>query len=182
MLFRSPSPALEITAGGAEFAAHADGWFALSGADLGARLDDEDVPLCAPFRVSAGQRIRLRGARRGQRACLAVAGGFEVAGVFGSAATDLRGGFGGFNGRGLRRGDRLCFTPPRVVPRVPTRVFTSLANPVVFSQAPLALLPGPAFAQLSVEDRDHLVHAEFTVSRASDRMGVRLEEIGRAHV
>lgn len=170
------APALEITAGGAEFVAQGTAWYAVSGADIGAVLDGEVAPLCAPFRVSTGQRIRFAGARRGQRAYLAVVGGFSADLVFGSAATDLRGGFGGFHGRGLVRGDRLCAAPERILPRIPARVFTSLAHPGVVSGEPLALLPGPAFAQLSTDDQERLLHAEFTVSRISDRMGVRLEE------
>lgn len=170
------APALEITSGGTEFVAHGAAWFALSGADIGAVLDGVAAPLCAPFRMSTGQRIRFSGARRGQRAYLAVAGGFAADLVFGSAATDLRGGFGGFRGRGLERGDRLHAPPERITPRVPARVFTSLAHPGVVSREPLALLPGPAFAQLSTDDQERLLHADFTVSRVSDRMGVRLEE------
>ena len=170
------APGLELTLGGTEFLASETAWYALSGADLGATLDGGDVPLCAPFRIAAGQRLRLRSARRGQRACLAVTGGFEAQHVFGSAATDLRGGFGGFHGRALQRGDLLRARARRAPIRLPPRVFTSLANPAVFPDGPLALLPGPALSQLSAEDRERVVHESFTVSRASDRMGIRLDE------
>ena len=170
------APGLELTSGGAEFVALEAAWYALCGADLGATLDGADLPLCAPFRIAAGQRLRLRGARRGQRAFLAVTGGFEAEQVFGSAATDLRGGFGGFHGRALQRGDRLRARALCAPVRLPARVFTSLANPAVVPGGSLALLPGPALGQLSAQDRERLVHEGFTVSRASDRMGIRLEE------
>lgn len=170
------APALEITLGGAEFIALETAWYALCGADLGATLDGTEVPLCAPFRMTAGQRLRLPAARRGQRACLAISGGFVADVVFGSASTDLRCGFGGLLGRGLTRGDRLFSRGLCEPARLPSRVFTSLAHPALVSQEPLALLPGPALALLSAEDRERFLHQSFTVSRASDRMGLRLEQ------
>ena len=168
--------ALELTLGGAEFRASEAAWYALAGADLGASLDGVDVPLCAPFRMAAGQRLRLPSARRGQRALLAVSGGFDAAVVSGSSATDLRAGFGGVGGRALMRGDQLRLLCPREPSGLPSRVFTSLAHPALASQAPLLLLPGPALEQLSGEDRNRLLSEDFTVSRASDRMGLRLEQ------
>ncbi|MEA2671707.1 MAG: hypothetical protein QOG45_1927, partial [Chloroflexota bacterium] len=52
-----------------------------------------------------GDRLRLGRVTSGLRAYLAVAGGIAVAPVLGSAATDLRGGWGGLEGRALRAGD-----------------------------------------------------------------------------
>lgn len=173
---RETAPALELTLGGAEFRALETAWYALCGADLSATLDGVDVPLCAPFRVEAGQKLRFPLARRGQRACLAIRGGFEAEVVFGSAATDLRGGFGGFHGRALRSGDHLRASRAGEPTRLPQRVFTSLAHPAVMSREPLAFLAAEALEQLTAEDRERLFHDAFTVSRASDRMGLRLEQ------
>lgn len=173
---REAAPALELTLGGAEFRALKTAWYALCGADLSATLDGTEVPLCAPFRAEAGQRLRFPVARTGQRACLAIRGGFEADVVFGSASTDLRGGFGGFRGRALQRGDRLYASRPSEPTRLPQRVFTSLAHPAVMSREPLALMAGEALERLSAADRERLFHDAFTVSRASDRMGLRLEQ------
>jgi antagonist of KipI len=118
----------------------------------------------------------LPAARRGQRALLAITGGFVSDVVFGSAATDLRAGFGGHGGRALQRGDRVRSAGLREPLRLPARVFTSLAHPAVVSPEPLSLLAGPALEQMSSADRERLLHGSFTVSRASDRMGLRLEE------
>src|SRR5581483_10606189 len=45
--------------------------------------------------------------RLGCRAWLAISGGIDVPLMLGSRSTDLRAGFGGFEGRALRDGDRL---------------------------------------------------------------------------
>ena len=47
----------------------------------------------------------------GARAYLAVAGGIDVPRVLGSMSTALAAGFGGFDGRALRAGDRLAAAP-----------------------------------------------------------------------
>ena len=59
----------------------------------------------------AGQVLTLGvpqgGAQRGSRAVLCLAGGMDVPEVLGSRSTQLRGAFGGHEGRALRRGDVL---------------------------------------------------------------------------
>ncbi|MGN6151250.1 MAG: biotin-dependent carboxyltransferase family protein [Lysobacteraceae bacterium] len=64
------------------------------------------VPAARPVTLPAGL-LRLGGMGDGLRAWLAVAGGFDVPVVLGSRSTDLRGGFGGLEGRALRAGDLL---------------------------------------------------------------------------
>ena len=54
--------------------------------------------------------LSYQAARSGVRAYVAVEGGFAVEPVLGSRSTDHRSGFGGFDGRPLRRGDVLRFT------------------------------------------------------------------------
>ncbi|MFM7272258.1 MAG: allophanate hydrolase, partial [Gammaproteobacteria bacterium] len=52
------APVLEITLGAAQFRVLRDGWCAITGADLDARLDDASLPPCRVFRVLAGQELR----------------------------------------------------------------------------------------------------------------------------
>lgn len=169
------APVLEITAGAARLQAVRGGVFALSGADLEASVDGAEIPLCSPFVIEAGQVLRFGRARRGWRACLAVAGGFEAETLFGSAATDLRGGFGGHHGRALARGDRVGFAGPLQPPRVPRGMGTPLAHPDHATDRALRLVAAPALASLGDADRDLLFASGLRVSRDADRMGVRLE-------
>jgi 5-oxoprolinase (ATP-hydrolysing) subunit C len=66
----------------------------------------QPVPLSRPVILPAGT-LRLGVVRNGLRAWLAIAGGIDTPMVLGSRSTDLRGGFGGVEGRALRAGDRL---------------------------------------------------------------------------
>ncbi len=81
--------------------------FALTGADCGATLEERPLPPFWTRLAKAGAVLTLGPARRGARAYVAVAGGIAVPPVLGSRSTDLKGGFGGLEGRGFRRGDRL---------------------------------------------------------------------------
>ena len=86
--------------------------FAVTGADLGAVLQREDlgawpVPLGVRVLARAGNVLASRARRWGCRAYVAFAGGLAVPLVLGLARHGPGRGFGGFGGRALRAGDRL---------------------------------------------------------------------------
>jgi len=85
--------------------------FAVTGADCAARLDDMPLLPWWAHEAHAGQVLHLglprQGHWRASRAYLCVAGGLDVPAVLGSRSTQLRGAFGGHEGRALRQGDRL---------------------------------------------------------------------------
>jgi 5-oxoprolinase (ATP-hydrolysing) subunit C len=86
--------------------------FARTGADCAATLDRTPLLPWASCVAKAGQVLRLglpHGGRwRGARAYLTLRGGIDVPTVLGSRSTQLRGAFGGLDGRMLRQGDRLA--------------------------------------------------------------------------
>lgn len=170
------APVLELTLGAAQFRVLREGWFAIAGADLEATCDGAPLALCGIARLRAGQVLHFARARKGCRTVLAVRGGFLAPSVLGSVATDLRAGFGGLSGRALARGDRLDWPGSSGEWRAPVAVSTRLANAALAEEAPLALVPGPAFDALHPEDRRRLCSSPFTVGKDSDRMGLRLLE------
>ncbi|MBK7170118.1 MAG: biotin-dependent carboxyltransferase family protein [Gammaproteobacteria bacterium] len=168
---------LEMCVNGAQLQVERANWFALTGADMDARIDGQAVPLCRPVWFEQGSRIMFSAARRGCRAYLAVRGGFAADRWLGSTATDIRARRGGIDGRVLRRDDLLRYQ--RVAPVAsPRRVTwsTCLALPAADSPVELALIPGPAPMQLEVAARRVFEERGFTVSKDADRMGLRLGE------
>lgn len=91
---------------------HQDCDFAITGADCSAQLDDRPLPPWWCTRAQAGQTLTLTFPRSGCRAYLALRGGVDVPEVLGSRSTQLRGVFGGFEGRFLRQDDRLKAAAP----------------------------------------------------------------------
>ena len=65
-----------------------------------------ELPIAGGVAAASG-RVRAHRPGDGARGYLAVGGGLVVDDVLGSAATDLRTGFGGIEGRALRAGDGL---------------------------------------------------------------------------
>lgn len=98
---------LEITVKGPTFVLPRPTCIAITGAEAGVRSNDMPVPSHRPVVIPAGE-LRFAGLRGGIRAWLAVHGGFEAPLLMGSRSTDLRGGFGGIDGRALRAGDRIA--------------------------------------------------------------------------
>lgn len=86
---------------------HCDIAFALTGADCAARLDDYAIPPWWARRARSGQTLTLRAPRSGCRCYLTLAGGIDAPTVLGSRSTQLRGEFGGHEGRALWQGDVL---------------------------------------------------------------------------
>lgn len=96
---------LEMTLIGPTLRFHSATFVALTGG-LDATLDGLALPANAARAARAGSLLRVESGH-GARGYLVVAGGIEVEHILGSAATDLRTGFGGHEGRALRVGDRL---------------------------------------------------------------------------
>jgi KipI family sensor histidine kinase inhibitor len=125
--------------------------------------------------VEAGGELDLRGRLRSVRGYVAIAGGIEVPAVMGSRATDLRSGFGGFQGRTLRAGDRLPVGDPHEGPKAGSwRVgWPDGAGPDRMIE--LRFLPGMQMAWFPPEAQEAFRGTTFAVSAMSDRMGVRLQ-------
>ncbi len=120
-------------------------------------------------KVAAGETVDFTKLPGGVRACLAVAGGLKVDSVLGSAATDVRGGFGG---RVLRAGDRLDTWEAGRVPRMEGRYAGWEAEGR--SVIELRFLRGVQDDWFSAKARERFRSESYQVTPRSDRMGARL--------
>jgi biotin-dependent carboxylase-like uncharacterized protein len=122
-------------------------------------------------RLVRGQALRIGALTGSAVAYLAVEGGFDIAPVMGSQSTLTRGGIGGLEGRALREGDLLPLRQPAAAEREETML------------PPLDLVPPKRIRIVLGPQDDHftpaglrtLLESPYTISRASDRMGMRLE-------
>ena len=151
-----------------------DTLIAVAGGDLQPRRAGAPMPMWRSFPVGGGETIAFGGPGRGLRSYLAVAGGIHVPAVMGSRSTNLASGFGGFDGRPLRKGDILCAGPAGDPVRLAERVFPPEALPVYASPWRLRIVWGPQDDHFSAEGRHAFVTATFSVSPVSDRTGIRL--------
>ncbi len=163
------SAVLEITFGQSQFSFGRDSWFALTGAGCEAEL--EGKPVWTGWRIfaRAGQVLTLHRALRGVRSYLAINGGFDLPEVMGSVSTDLKAGFGGWQGRYLRDGDQLPLNPP-------TREFSHSAGvrQLLWGNR-VRVIPGPEYHEFSRESGQAFWRTGWTLSAQSNRMGYRLQ-------
>ncbi|MFC4314905.1 urea carboxylase [Steroidobacter flavus] len=175
-----PAAGLELTVSGPTLKFNAPAVISLCGAPMKAALDGETVPYWTPLKVMAGSVLRIGSIQAaaqpcGQRAYLAVRGGFDVPTYMGSRATFTLGQFGGHAGRALRAGDTLRLhehidLADVGLPLSPSRI------PVYSNAWTIDVMSGPHGAPdfFTDEDIQTFFAAEWEVHYNSSRTGVRL--------
>ncbi|HEV8040643.1 MAG TPA: 5-oxoprolinase/urea amidolyase family protein, partial [Bryobacteraceae bacterium] len=172
----SDAAGLEMTLTGPTLRFSCDATVALTGADFGARLDGQPIPLWQATLVRRGSVLELgevQGA--GTRAYLAVAGGIEAPPYLGSRSTFILGKFGGQSGSTLRAGDVLHVGASE-------RRFGETAKlaeqliPQYGNEWKIGVLYGPHGAPdfFTTEDIETFFSTAWKVHYNSDRTGVRL--------
>lgn len=146
---------------------------AIGGADFSAELSGGPVTRWAVAHARKGDILRFVKKRIGNRAYLAVNGGFEVDEWLGSASTSFVTATGGFNGRRLIAGDRIKFKPRAECRHNSTRIGNSLIPKYSDSPA-LRVTAGPEFDTLTGISQHQFFTEHFAISPQSDRMGFRL--------
>ena len=166
--------ALEVTWSGPAMRALATTVIAFTGADIECRVDGTRVPSNVGWLVRAGSVVRLVGARAGARCYLAVAGGFSAEPMLGSRSTYLPGAFGGYRGRRLQTGDVLYANRHGQSPAELAGRIGEVGHPLVPGASVLRYVPYRGQGSVSADVRERASSVLYTVSPASDRMGVRL--------
>ena len=151
---------LEITLAGPALRLLNAATVAIAGARFDATLDGLPMVANVARHARGGSLLRI-GRGNGARCYLAVAGGFVTEPVLGSASTDLRTGFGGHDGRALRRGDRLETGRPNGTLR---------RWRGTFGDGPIRIVAG-----VHADGLQRLTAVDWIVNEKADRTGVRLD-------
>ncbi len=147
-------------------------WIAITGANLGAKINDQDVPMWQTLPVEPGQKLHFSGRRNGLRAYLLLAGGIDVPFFLGSRSTYLFLARGGHQGRKLEKGDVLStFSPSEEMS--PCRIPSSL-QPSYSSPWHLRMVYGLQYELITEDSLKHFESENWTVSSESNRIGLRL--------
>lgn len=169
---RDNEAGLEVTMGNSAFEFTDARRFAIAGADFQATLDGAPLPPWSSHFAESGQQLVLHEPVDGARAVVAIAGGVDVPLVLGSRSTDVRGGFGGFDGRPLRSGDRL---PLGDGVHLQSRSTVRVKPPQwQFDRATFGVLRVPEYARFDSPSQERFWTGEWTITPQSDRMGLRL--------
>lgn len=165
---------LEVTLMGPMFEFTADNIIAVTGGNLGPKVNGKDIPMYQAVLVKQGDSMSFMGIKSGSRAYVAFAGGLDIPLIMGSRSTHLKSKLGGFDGRKLGAGDEIGFLAPRT--ELPNFLKRKLEGEA-FSDSSLTLrvVMGPQDDCFTDKGIATFLENEYTLTNEADRMGLRFE-------
>jgi biotin-dependent carboxylase-like uncharacterized protein len=165
--------AFEMTLLGGAFTFERPAVIAVTGADFGPSIDGVPLAMWTSAQVRAGQTLTLGVSRSGARAYLCIQGAISVEPFLGSSSTHTLSGLGGFEGRALRRGDRLKLGERDHSFR--RRTVSQHALSILRPRMVLRITPGPQGNWFPDSAWKAFCETTYRVTEQSNRMGIRLE-------
>jgi antagonist of KipI len=148
---------------------------AVTGGDLQPKKNKQPIEMWRSQAFKKDDVLSFGNAISGFRAYIAVAGGIGVPRVMGSRSTNLPSGFGGHEGRTLKKEDILVCDEPRGSMIEPERFFNPEWIPQYSNKWKLRVVLGPQDDQFPDASLDTFSEGTYTMSQDSDRTGIRLE-------
>lgn len=142
---------------------------AISGADMSPSLDGALINTYESIPVFRDSILHFKVAKQGFRTYLAIQGDWDVESVMGSKSTYTYAGFGGWEGRSLKPGDKIPIGPKQEY------FYRKLDVPFFPSQASIRVVPGPEYELFRKEARELFCSHAYTIRSESNRMGYRLQ-------
>lgn len=173
--------AFEITFSGPTISFGCDNIIAITGAEMTPYLDGEPCPMYEAVAVKAGQTLRFGKLESGMRSYLAVSGGLDVPLVMGSRSTLIRNQIGGFEGRAIRKEDKIPLRSPKAsLKHMNRRV---VLERILFADTlEVRVIRGPQDSRFTEQGFRTFFSGLYTVSNEQDRMGCRLDGPKIEHV
>lgn len=148
--------------------------FAIGGADFAASLNNEPIENWRVCFAEKGSVLNFAAKVFGNRAYVAVKGGFLVEPWLGSASTNLTAQIGGFEGRALCGGDELIFKDRKRRDENPRRKISHRLIPFYSRFPTVRVIAGAEFDDLTALSEQIFLGRDFVISPNSNRMGFRL--------
>lgn len=168
-------PVVELHYPAAEIEFGVDAEAAIGGADFAPMLDGAPVDTWRPFFARGGSTLKFIAKRSGNRAYLAVKGGFRTDKWLNSSSTNLAAKIGGHKGRKLEAGDIIecseCDAPREFTAHY--SISTGL-RPRYSPFPTVRIVRGAGWDDLGGAGKDQLLGQDFTISNSANRMGFRL--------
>lgn len=149
---------------------------AIGGADFLPVFDGEPLQNWRPFFAKKGGQLNFKNKSSGNRAYLAIQGGFKTKHWLNSTSTNLTAQIGGYDGRKFANGDRLAFN--KKIKRHPNLAAAQVSSSMIppYSRFPtVRTIAGAEFELLNEEARSKLLEQDFMILTNSNRMGFRLQ-------
>ncbi len=172
---------LEITLSGPTLTFSKASCIAISGALLSPSINGKSIPNNRPIVVKPGDTLQFGERKSGVRAYMAVFGGIKTSPILESQSTYIRGGFGGYKGRALKKGDVLEIASPLSIENIDDldkylwQIQVYLPALLGFqNRSKIRVLKGPNYHLFSQESIKSFFGSPYLIEPQSDRMGYRL--------
>lgn len=162
---------LEMTLLGVELQAQKDIVISTSGAEASVTIDGNRYNHGTAIKLMKGETLKVGKCENGSRTYLAALGGFDVPEILGSRSTHTRSGIGGFEGRTLKSGDVLKAAGGDFSDGL-KQIRTFESDNII------RIIPGQQYDRFEEDVQRKLFSSEYTITKDSDRMGVRLDGPG----
>lgn len=165
---------LEVTLMGPMMQFTADNIIAVTGGNLGPKLNGKDLPMYQAVRVKKGDNMSFAGMFSGSRAYVAFAGGLDIPVVMGSKSTNLKSRVGGYQGRKIGGGDEIAFAAPKTtLPNMGKR--KRKPDDFTATEQVIRVVLGPQDDCFTEKGLKTFLSETYAYTNESDRMGCRLE-------
>ncbi len=168
---------IETTFGGFVCSFNIDCLFSITGGCPEISLDGQSLPGWSVAIARAGQVLEVAASSVGMRNYIAFAGGVDVPVMMGSRATDLKGGFGGYQGRPLRHNDRLRLLESEHCSHLirPFGISVQEAELVLDSDVTkVRMVPAAEWNDYSLDTQKEFLGTDWLLDHVSNRVGYRL--------
>lgn len=151
-----------------------DGVIAVTGADMGPKLDGTPLPLWESVAVKAGQVLEMSFCKVGARAYIAVAGGIDTPPWLGSRSTFHAAGVGGMDGHALQDGQAV---PVAAADGTPGRRVRDGRRPAFSTDKhwSIEVCEGPNDDWIDDAGKQRFLESDWKLSGKSARSGYRLD-------
>lgn len=167
---------LEVTLGGLQLLFEETALIAIGGYGIRAFIDNVPVDCWRPLQVMARSLLQLQYTGTGCRSYVAIHGGWQAPLLLNSYSTYLPAGWGGYEGRALKKGDILQAAPGAgFSPAAINWSVAASALPAYSSQPVIRAIQGPEWLDFTAESREAFYYHPHAVLPQSNRMGYRLE-------
>ncbi|MBJ7538614.1 biotin-dependent carboxyltransferase family protein [Marinomonas transparens] len=151
--------------------------FSVAGVEGTMTLDNGVLPTGWAYQAKAGQLLSIQRPKAGCRAYFALGGGIDVPVVLGSRSTQLRGEFGGLEGRMLQTGDVLNAVTALNDRRLDFGITSALSALALEreNQIELRVIPAAEYDAYRAETQALFWRTAWKITPQSNRYGYRLQ-------
>jgi len=153
---------------------------ALGGADFGAAINGDDIPLWQPLIVAKNSILQFQKWKEGARCYLAIREELKLEKWLNSYTTNVKAGAGGMAGRSLQKNDVILYKEKNGYSHLLNSndlVVLPWKADIAWSDAPvdrITVVAGNEWDWLTEHSRDKFLKTSFAIDSLADRMGYRI--------